>query len=71
MHYKDKLRSESVDLINLAMGNPNDPTPQLVVDKLSEAAGIKTNQRYSVSKGIINLRKKLAIFYEKHFLCYS
>ena len=49
------------------MGNPNDPTPQLVVDKLSEAAGIKTNQRYSVSKGIINLRKKLAIFYEKHW----
>ena len=55
---KDKLRSESVDLIDLAIGNPNDPTPQLVVDKLSEAAGIKTNQRYSVSKGIINLRKK-------------
>ncbi len=64
---KNKLRSEGVDLIDLAMGNPNDPTPQLVVDKLSEAAGIKTNQRYSVSKGIINLRKELAKFYEKHW----
>lgn len=64
---KDKLRRDGVDIIDLGMGNPNDPTPQPIIDKLCEAAQIKRNQRYSVSKGILNLRRDLALFYEKHW----
>ena len=64
---KMKLRRKDVDIIDLGMGNPNDPTPQLIIDKLCEAANLKRNQRYSVSQGIFNLRRELAIFYEKHW----
>lgn len=64
---KSELRRKGVDIIDLGMGNPNDPTPKAVVDKLSEAAGIKRNQRYTVSQGVINLRRELAKFYRHHW----
>jgi len=64
---KSALRRQGVDVIDLGMGNPNDPTPQLVVDKLREAAQDKRNQRYSVSVGIYNLRREVSVFYEKHW----
>ena len=64
---KHGLRQRGVDIIDLGMGNPNDPTPDLIVEKLAEAAGIKRNQRYSASQGIYNLRRELALFYDKHW----
>ncbi len=62
---KAALRHKGVDIIDLGMGNPNDPTPQAIVDKLRQAAGITRNQRYSASQGIFNLRREAAQFYEK------
>ena len=64
---KAELRRRGVDVIDLGMGNPNDPTPRAVVEKLSEAAQDKRNQRYSASAGIFNLRKEVAKFYAKHW----
>ena len=64
---KLELRQKGIDIIDLGMGNPNDPTPLQIVEKLQEAAGIKRNQRYSVSKGIFNLRREFSLFYEKLF----
>ncbi len=64
---KAKLRRDAVDVIDLGMGNPSDPTPQPVVDKLCEAVQDKRNQRYSVSAGVYNLRREIAVFYEKRW----
>lgn len=64
---KRDLRRNDVDIIDLGMGNPNDPTPQTIVDKLAEAAREKRNQRYSVSAGVFNLRRELSLFYERHW----
>ncbi len=64
---KMSLRRKGIDIIDLGMGNPNDPTPHLIVEKLREAAADKRNQRYSISQGVYNLRRELAIFYEKHW----
>ena len=61
---KDDLRRKGVDIIDLGMGNPNDPTPKVIVEKLIEAAGDKRNQRYSSSSGIAGLRREVAQFYE-------
>jgi alanine-synthesizing transaminase len=60
---KVALRRQNIDIIDLGMGNPNDPTPGIVVEKLQEAAGHKRNQRYSASRGIENLRREYARFY--------
>ncbi len=63
---KMKLRREGRDVIDLGMGNPNDPTPPVIVEKLREAVQDKRNQRYSVSQGVLNLRKEFALFYDRY-----
>ena len=64
---KIDLRRRGIDIIDLGMGNPNDPTPEVIVNKLCEAVSDKRNQRYSVSVGIFNLRREVAKFYRKHW----
>jgi alanine-synthesizing transaminase len=64
---KSELRREGVDVIDLGMGNPNDPTPKPIVDKLCEAVQDKRNQRYSVSVGLFNLRREVARHYERQW----
>ncbi len=55
------------DVIDLNMGNPSDPTPQVIVDKIREAAADPRNQRYSASAGIFNLRREMARKYKRIF----
>ncbi len=47
-----KARAAQLDVVDLGMGNPDGATPQIVVDKLVEAARNPRNHRYSVSRGI-------------------
>lgn len=58
-------RQQQIDIIDLGMGNPSDPTPQVIIDKLCEAVQDPRNQRYSASKGIFNLRKEVALKYAR------
>ena len=53
-------RRAGVDIIDLGMGNPSDPTPKIIIDKLCEAAQDQRNQRYSASRGIEGLRREIA-----------
>lgn len=65
---KYEKRRNNVDVIDLGMGNPNDPTPQPVIQKLCEAVRDPRNHRYTVSaNGIYNLRREVAKYYEKQF----
>ena len=64
---KMKARRRGEDIIDLGMGNPDQPTPQHIVDKLIEAAAKGRNNRYSVSRGIPNLRRAIAEHYEEHY----
>ncbi|MBN1795691.1 MAG: aminotransferase class I/II-fold pyridoxal phosphate-dependent enzyme [Sedimentisphaerales bacterium] len=58
-------RQAGADIIDLGMGNPSDAAPQLVIDKLCEAARDPRNHHYSASKGIRNLRVDMAKKYAK------
>jgi alanine-synthesizing transaminase len=60
-------RVAGIDIIDLGMGNPTDPTPTCVVDKLAEAAKDPRNHRYSVSNGVAGLRKEVAIKYKRKY----
>jgi alanine-synthesizing transaminase len=62
---KYEKRRAGVDVIDLGMGNPLDPTPENIVEKLCEAARDPRNHRYSASAGIYNLRRDLARLYER------
>ncbi len=58
-------RQQGADIIDLGMGNPSDGAPQIVIDKLCEAAKDKRNHRYSASRGITGLLKEVANKYQK------
>jgi len=64
---KMELRHAGHDIIDLGMGNPDQPTPQHIVDKLCEAAQDGRNHRYSVSKGIPGLRRAICGWYKRKF----
>jgi alanine-synthesizing transaminase len=62
---KYRKRRDGIDIIDLGMGNPTDvPDPQ-VVEKLCEAAHDDRNHRYSVSNGVRNLRREVALRYAR------
>lgn len=58
-------RVAGIDIIDLGMGNPTDPTPDSVVAKLAEAARDPRNHRYSVSNGVAGLRREVALKYRR------
>ncbi len=60
-------RRNGEDIINLGMGNPDQPTPQHIVDKLNEASQKVANHRYSASKGIYKLRLAVCDWYKRKF----
>ncbi len=64
---KQKARARGEDIIDFGMGNPDQPTPKHIVDKLVEASQRDDTHRYSVSKGIPRLRKAICTWYRKRF----
>jgi len=64
---KAKARAAGEDIIDLGMGNPDQPTPQHIVDKLCEVANNPRAHRYSTSRGIPGLRRALAAYYDRRF----
>ena len=64
---KKELRHQNIDIVDLSMGNPDPPTPRHIVDKMVEAAQKPVNHRYSVSRGIPNLRKAICDWYRRRF----
>jgi alanine-synthesizing transaminase len=66
-HLKDRKRREGIDVIDMAMGNPTDPTPELIVEKLCEVVRDPRNHRYSTAAGIYNLRREMAKYYQAEY----
>lgn len=64
---KAKARVRGEDIIDFGMGNPDAATPQHIVDKLVEAAQRQDTHRYSVSRGIVRLRKAICGWYKDRF----
>src|SRR5260370_33472913 len=60
---KYRKRRAGVDVIDLGMGNPTDVPDPGVIEKLCEAARDERNHRYSVSTGLHNLRREVALRY--------
>jgi alanine-synthesizing transaminase len=64
---KAKARARGEDIIDFGMGNPDQPTPKHIVDKLVEAAQRGDTHRYSMSKGIPRLRKAITGWYKREY----
>jgi alanine-synthesizing transaminase len=64
---KAEARKRGEDIIDFGMGNPDQPTPKHIVDKLVEAAQREDTHRYSVSRGIPRLRRAICNWYKDRF----
>lgn len=64
---KAKARAAGEDIIDFGMGNPDQPTPQHIVNKLTEAVQRGDTHRYSVSRGIPRLRKAICSWYKTNY----
>ena len=64
---KAAARAHGEDIIDFGMGNPDQPTPRHIVDKLVEAAQRGDTHRYSVSRGIPRLRRAICNWYRQRF----
>ena len=59
--------AEGRDVINLGQGNPDQPTPQPIIQTLQEAAEDPQNHKYSPFRGIQELRQAAAAFYKREY----
>ena len=64
---KMEARRLGEDIIDFGMGNPDQPTPSPIVEKLREVSLKPATHRYSQSKGIPRLRKSICDWYERRF----
>ncbi len=64
---KAAARARGEDIIDFGMGNPDQPTPQHIVDKLVEVAQRRDTHRYSVSRGIPRLRRAICRWYQDRY----
>jgi alanine-synthesizing transaminase len=64
---RHQARLAGQDIIDLGMGNPDQPPPQHVIDKLCEVAAKPDAHGYSQSKGIPGLRRAQANYYARRF----
>ncbi len=64
---KMAARRRGEDIIDMSMGNPDQPTPQHITDKLVEAAQRENTHGYSISKGIPRLRKAICDWYARRY----
>src|SRR3984957_7489179 len=60
-------RRAGEDVIDLGFGNPDIPSPDVAVEKLTEAAHNPRNHRYSSSRGIPKLRQAISDLYLRRF----
>ena len=64
---KREARANGEDIIDFGMGNPDQPTPEHIVNKLVETVKRPDTHRYSQSKGIPRLRRAICGWYKKKF----
>lgn len=64
---KREALSRGVDLIDLGIGDPDIPTPSVIVEKLMESASKPVNHRYPNSSGMAEFREAVAQWYKARF----
>ena len=64
---KREARGRGVDIIDLGVGDPDQPTPPHIVKRLQEAATDPANHRYPSYEGMPRFREAVAAWYQRRF----
>lgn len=60
-------KAQGVDVISFAIGDPDLPTPDYILDSLKSAADDPANHRYPETEGLPEFREAVARWYDKRF----
>ncbi len=60
-------KAQGVDVISLGIGDPDRPTPALIVEAMQEAVSEAETHRYPSNRGRADFRGALSDFYERRF----
>lgn len=60
-------RAQGVDVISLAIGDPDLPTPDYILESLFQASKDPANHRYPESDSLPELRRAVAAWYQRRF----
>src|SRR5918999_2961789 len=60
-------QAAGVDVISLGIGDPDTPTPEVIVESLREAVLDPATHRYPSNRGRPEFREAVAGFYERRF----
>ena len=60
-------RARGEDIISFAVGDPDMPTPQQILERLCQAAHDPANHRYPETAGLPELRQAIARWYQRRF----
>lgn len=63
----NQKRAEGQDVITFAIGDPDIPTPEHILESLHAAANEPANHRYPESDGLPEFRQAVADWYQKRF----
>jgi LL-diaminopimelate aminotransferase len=64
---KQEMRQKGMDLIDLGIGDPDLPTPKLIIERLKVASENPKNHRYPSYEGMIEFRTAVAQWYDRRF----
>lgn len=64
---KMDARHRGEDIIDFGMGNPDQPTPKHIVDKLVEVSQRENTHGYSISRGIPRLNRAICNWYKTRY----
>jgi LL-diaminopimelate aminotransferase len=64
---KRKARQEGRDIIDLGVGDPDQPTPRHIIEALYRAAQDAPNHRYALDQGMPLLRQAISGWYKRRF----
>lgn len=64
---KRNARAEGRDIIDLGVGDPDQPTPKHIIEALYQAAQDPSNHRYALDQGMPALRRAIAGWYHRRF----
>ena len=64
---KRKARAEGRDIIDLGIGDPDQPTPEYIIEALYRAALDPASHRYALDQGMSELRRAIGGWYKRRF----
>ncbi|MBM3244235.1 MAG: aminotransferase class I/II-fold pyridoxal phosphate-dependent enzyme [Candidatus Omnitrophica bacterium] len=64
---KRKARQEGRDIIDLGIGDPDQPTPAYIIERLNQAVLDPATHRYALDQGMPVLRQAIAAWYKERF----